>query len=152
MGLKKIISAFVVMIGIATPAFAETMVKASDPEGIVKVLNGEGFNTELGIDSYGDPIIYVEYRRLDFTLEFYGCDNGKNCTSIMIFADYPGYSRRAANDWNTERRWTRTYTDGDSSRLELDFYTGRTGLGQSDFVDLIEIWVDAQTDFDDMVG
>jgi len=65
-------------------------VKASDPAGIVSVLEGAGYDANLSKDSVGDPKITVELGGHETSILFYGCDEKTHtgCDSVQFVVGF----------------------------------------------------------------
>ena len=75
----------------AQPALAEEkLIKASDPDGMVALLNIAGYDPELGTDQFGDPEISFDLDGWGATIAFYGCDEEthKDCDSIQFIGGF----------------------------------------------------------------
>ena len=104
------------------------MVKASDPETVVKALQEGGYPAELVKDDVGDPQISSTASGLKFVVFFYHCDDHINCRSIRLHAGFRAkdpFTPQQANDWNKARLFTKVYLNDDNDpRLVLDIRTG----------------------------
>lgn len=93
------------------------LVDASDPQPISEVAWRYG-PAPWRRDGLGDPLIEAEMGGVPYAIEFYGCDQGRDCTDLRFVArttiadaDEPGQpaSRQAlvwqANRWNAGRRF-----------------------------------------------
>lgn len=151
MMMKNLTAAIFLSACVAGPALSEN-IKASNPDGMMAFLNDEGIAASLGVDDYGDPNIEIRYYGTNFSIYFYECTNGARCQAIQFYSGYRtegSWPQHRANQWNTERRYTRAYiTDEGSSRLEFDIFLGRDGMSARDFSDVFSTWTSSLSDFE----
>jgi len=125
-----------------TPAAAQTMIDATEPDAILNVLRGYGSGT-LEADADGDPMIRGRIEGTSYTLQFYGCESGKACRSVQFTAAWvnPGnVTLDSVNDWNRTRRFGKAYLDTENDpvlemNVNLDF-----GVSQRNFDDTADYW------------
>ena len=62
------------------------MVSAADPDGMAAVLEAAGYSVQTDVDSYGDPLLIVDYSGYEGQIVFYGCDETTNdgCDSVQL--------------------------------------------------------------------
>ena len=75
----------------AAPAYAQTRtVSASDPAGMVTLLEEVGYEPELSKDSFGDPEIELVMGDWNASIMFYGCDEDTHdkCDSIQLIGGF----------------------------------------------------------------
>ncbi len=152
MNLLKTLGAAALM---AMPAMASAEIVAESADSIVAYFEAEGASVESTIDNVGDPKLTVDFYGTEFTIYFYGCDDGKNCDSIQFFSGYQteGSVRIArANEWNADNRFVRAYiSDSGSARIEHDVFLGRNGLSADDFAGLVSRWAGQVRDFEEFI-
>ena len=71
----------------AATAQAEAIV-AKDGTSIANYFLGEGLEPELTRDDVDDPLIHIDFYGSEFSIYFYGCTDGRECTLIQFFSGY----------------------------------------------------------------
>lgn len=145
------------LIAASTPTFASAYpVTASDPQSIMAYFKELGAAATLTEDNTGDPLIELQYYGTKFAVFFYGCRDGKNCSSIQFYSSYTAdheISLAGLNTWNAEQRYGRVYqADDGAKRLEFDIYTGQDGVSSDDFDEIFDIWTQLVKDFEDAMS
>jgi len=134
--------------------FAQQIV-ATDAESVMEFFRGEGFEPTVEIDNVGDPLVTVDYYGSEFSVYYYGCEDGNNCDAIQFFSGYrtEGSVRLAMiNEWNTDNRFARAYiSDSGSARIEHDVYLGQSGMTSDDFAGLLGRWTRAVKNFEEFI-
>lgn len=110
------IAAAGLLLGVPSPARAAEpdLIRASDVDEIVNVAKGFGSATRTTTKS-GDPKIEGRLEGLQYSVFFYGCNNGDNCQSIQMYVGFklnsnkPGMSK--VNEWNQKKRYGKAYID-----------------------------------------
>ena len=125
-------------------------ISAADPAAIVAEMQRLGYRAELTTDDGGDPKIKSAAGGANFSIYFYGCESGKDCTSIQFSAGFDkanGLDLAVANDWNTRKRYGKVYLDDERDpyiEMDIDMEGGiRTEL----FADNLGIWDRMLSDF-----
>jgi hypothetical protein len=128
----------------AQPALAqERIVDISTPDAVAKLLQEEGYKAQVKKNQAGEPYVESAANGSPFTVEFYGCETGKGCSSIQFYAWYkkkPGYTADLANRWNADKRFIKAAIDKDG---DLATYMDVTTLGKTthgNFADTIDWW------------
>ncbi len=140
----------------ATSAAAGSIV-ASDPVALQAYFLNEGVPMKLTEDEQGDPLLQGRYYGTRFSIYFFGCTGGKECTSIQYHAGY-GLDGPVPLDildgWNRDYRYARAYRDGASDaavHLEYDVFLGEKGLDEADFAETFTIWTGLIEDFEKLL-
>ena len=141
----------------AAPAAAQT-VAAKDPDTLVRFLQAEGYKAKLDKDTEGDPKIMSNASGSPFQILFYGCEQHRDCTSVQFSSGYDtddgeGPDLTAINAWNRDKRWVQAYVDKDGDPwLNMDVFTGATGLPQDTFKGAFEVWIEQMGAFEKTIG
>jgi Putative bacterial sensory transduction regulator len=101
---------------------AQDLVMADDPEKILEIARGFG-SAEMETDGSGDPIIRARMEGTTYSILFFGCEGGVNCTSIQFwtYLSPPEDALVAVNAWNRDIRFGKAYIDGDGDVvIEMD--------------------------------
>lgn len=134
-------------------AVAQDVVTAV-PEVLAQLVRDEGYNAKLGIDGTGDPKIEGRVGRTEYTIFFYGCESGKNCTSVTFSAGYnlaDGMADAAVNDWHRRKRFTKVYLDDERDPfLQMDVNLDR-GVTAANFRDTFDLWRLLVEDFEEHI-
>lgn len=121
------------------------LICASNPQGVVASLQAQGYKAVLGkSDNSGNPKITSAAAGYNYTLFFYGCENGANCTSLgfsITFEDDGGNSMELANLWNKDKRFSAMSYDESDKTLMLTYDVSTIGgLNQVNFADVVDWW------------
>lgn len=139
----------------ALPAQAQ-MVRAQDPDSLVKALQDGGYAAQLGTDKVGDPMITSGVGGTTFQIFFYNCTNHRECATVQFHSGYDltsGPSLEQMNAWNRSKRFGRAYLDKENDPiLEMDVDLDDGGLSQSLFEDNLEFWVTVMSRFEEYVA
>ena len=142
--------AIILALGTATPALAAN-VQAEYPAAIAELMKTFGYRAELTTDDQGDPKIKSSAGGANFSVYFYGCTNGKDCTSIQFSAGFDltdGTTLEVVNDWNTAKRYGKVYLDSENDPyIEMDINLEFGGVGEETFRDTLDIWDRLVSDF-----
>lgn len=142
--------ALILALGTATPVFAAN-VQAEYPAAIAELMKTFGYRAELTTDDQGDPKIKSSAGGANFSVYFYGCKNGKDCTSIQFSAGFDltdGTTLEVVNDWNTAKRYGKVYLDSENDPyIEMDINLEFGGIGEETFRDTLDIWDRLVSDF-----
>lgn len=120
-----------------------TLVCASAPQTVVDAFLAAGYKAKLTKDSVGDPKIESAANGYDFSVFFYGCEQGRNCTSIQFqigFADDGKNTLELANNWNRDKRFIKMAVAKDDGLTVSYDVTTLGGLTQENFADVIDWW------------
>jgi hypothetical protein len=98
----------------ASQVSAQSLVTADDPEKILEIARGFG-SAELEREPDGTPRIRGRMEGSRYTIYFYGCKNGTDCSTIQFwtYAPAPGNPLDAVNVWNRQYRFGKAYIDDD---------------------------------------
>ena len=139
----------------ATPATAQ-MVRAQDPQSLVKALQASGYAATLGTDRVGDPMISSGVAGTTFQIFCYNCTNHRECATVQF---HSGYHQKASpplttiNEWNRTQRFGRAYLDKENDPiLEMDVDLDDGGLSPLLFIDNIEFWSSVLSRFEKHIG
>jgi hypothetical protein len=139
----------------AAPAGAQ-MVKAQDPQSLVRALQGGGYSAKLGTDKVGDPMITSGSSGTTFQVFFYNCTAHKACATVQFHAGYDfdkPLPLDKINEWNSSERFGRAYLDKESDPiLEMDLDLDDGGLSTALFIDNVQFWTSVLTAFEKHIG
>jgi hypothetical protein len=138
----------------AQPAYAQA-VTAANPNSVVQALQSAGYTATLTTDEYGDPKIQSASSGSNFSVFFFGCTDGRNCSSIQFHSSYeitPPAPQRFA-DWNRTKRYARGFVSANNaSTIEMDINLDGGSISRALLVDSLELWATLMSDFEEMVG
>ncbi len=141
---------------LAAGAQQAAAINATDPEAIRVAMQDYGFAATLGTDSEGDPMIRSRISQTEFQVLFFGCEGGRNCSSILFRAGYdvePPLSALTMNEWNRQKRFGKAYIDDEGDPfLEMDVNMAFDGLGEQNFQDTLDWWRVVVENFEDFIG
>ena len=139
----------------AVPAQAQ-MVRAQDPDSLVRALQGAGYSARLGTDKVGDPMITSSASGTTFQIFFYNCTAHRQCATVTFHSGYdlttaPSLDRM--NEWNRGKRFGRAYLDKENDPiLEMDVDLDDGGLSTLLFIDNVEFWASVLGEFEKHIG
>jgi hypothetical protein len=142
---------------VAGVAVAEgEMILASDPMTVLNHLNSNGYPAKLTEDSVGDPLIEFRLSGDRYDIFFYDCTNNVDCRALQFYSGFNVGGKvelATLNEWNSDRRFVRAYMveGGDAVRIELDVATSSYGMHPDDFADIISLWEESVSLFEDRI-
>lgn len=131
---------FSLAFGAAT-ASSTDLIDATDPDEIVNIARGYGSAT-LGMDSVGDPQVTGRIEGNAYTIFFYGCTEGRDCTNLQFSSGWISDRVDIAmiNAWNRGNRFARAYLDDeDDPIIEMDVNM-EFGVSRRNFDDTFGVW------------
>ena len=139
----------------SVPAQAQ-MVRAQEPESVVRAMQGAGYTAQLGLDQTGDPMISSGVGGTGFKVFFYNCTNHTACATVQFHAGYhlqtPATLERI-NEWNRTQRFGRAYLDATNDPiLQMDVDLDDGGLSTALFTDNLEFWSSVVGRFEKHIG
>lgn len=150
------ISGIVLALAAAAPAAPSQMVRAQDPQSVVRALQNGGYAAQLGVDKVGDPMITSAVNGTKFQIFFYNCANHRECATVQFHSGYDltnGSTMEVINGWNSSERFGRAYLDKDSDPiLEMDVDLDDGGVAPLLFIDNIEFWASVMPKFETAIG
>ena len=104
----------VLALSSSAPLSAQDLVTAGDPGKILEIARGFG-SAELETDGNGDPVIRGRMDGTRYSVSFYGCKDGADCTTIQFWTwlDAPSDPLGAVNTWNRDFRFGKAFIDAD---------------------------------------
>jgi len=131
-------------------------IRATDPQGIVALLQSEGYAAKLEKTDKGDPVIRSQSSGSNFSVYFYNCDKGQNCATVQFYAGYDTdkkLSLEQINAWNQTNRFGRAYLDDEGDpNLEMDVDLDDGGMSRELFTDNFEFWTSVMAGFEKHIG
>lgn len=118
-------------------------IDGTDPVQIATALQGAGYKASPGKRDNGDPYIASAANGASFTIEFYGCEGEKACSSLQFYAWYkkePFFSETLVNDWNKQKRFLKAYIDNDGDLGTTMDVSTLGPMGAENFEDVIDWW------------
>lgn len=131
----------------AVPIMAQAqiggMIFGSDIDRIAELASAYG-PAERRFDNIEDgPWIRAEMGDVVYTIGFFNCDNGENCSSIQLRAFWESegaHSLERMNQWNIENRFGAAYLDSDNNAtIEFDVNLAG-GVTAVNFDDTLQWW------------
>ena len=139
----------------ALPAQAQ-MVRAQDPDSVVRALQSGGYAATLGTDKIGDPMVTSGVGGTTFQIFFYNCTAHRECATVTFHSGYDlnqAVGLERINEWNRTKRFGRAYLDGEADPiLEMDVDLDDGGVSSLLFIDNIEFWASVLGDFERHIG
>ena len=141
------------LLAFAQPAAAQKadLIDLTDPAVVATALQRAGYKAEVKLsEKSGRPYIASEANGSPFTIQFYGCKEGKKCTSMQFFTWWKKdkyFSVAIANEWNSKMRFVHAVLDSDG---DIDQYMDITTVGPVSyefFADTVDWWVQMDREF-----
>ncbi|MEP6983064.1 MAG: YbjN domain-containing protein [Sphingomicrobium sp.] len=140
----------------AVPAAKPEMVRAQDPQSLVRALQSGGYQAQLGTDKVGDPMVTSGASGTNFQVFFYNCTNHRECATVQFHSGNhltTQVTLDAINQWTTSQRFGRAHLDKDSDPiLEMDVDLDDGGLSPALFIDNMEFWTSVLGNFERQIG
>lgn len=137
----------------ASPAVYANEIDAKDPQKLATLIREWADDVAVGKDSDGDPKITFKYNDLKQALYFYGCTNGKNCTSVQFVLSYDNNDETIEdmNSWNNTKRFASAFLGDDNDpALTMDVILSQK-VSRAYMRDVMARWRSISDDFDDYV-
>lgn len=135
--------------GLAQPVAAAPAEGTISGQEVLDVLQDEGYESTLGTDDSGDPIIRARMSDLTVFVLFYDCD-GARCGSLqfLVGLDLDGDTSPAVvNRFNRDYRYAAAYLDDENDPfLKYDFEVLHTRHDKH-IRSQLDIWRHMLTDF-----
>ncbi len=139
----------------SAPAGAQ-MVRAQEPESLVKALQAEGYAAKLGTDKTGDPMITSGVSGTTFQIFFYNCTGGAACATVQFHSGYDltsEVSLERINEWNRGQRFGRAFLDKENDPiLQMDVDLDDGGMSRALFIDNVQFWASVLGKFEQHIG
>lgn len=135
-------------------ALAQT-VSAADPAGLVAALKRLGHPATLEKDDQGDPKIKSTVADIDFSIWFYGCTNGTECTGLSFLAGFDlmrGFPMSKVNSWNETKLLGTAYLDDEHDPWLSYFVLTTGGISVAAFDDIVSRWEAAVAEFKELIN
>ncbi|MFN3615223.1 MAG: YbjN domain-containing protein [Rubrimonas sp.] len=139
----------VALLCAAAPTSAQT-IGAADPKGVAGAMQAAGYRAKLTTDGVGDPKIESSAEGVNYSLYFYGCSAGTDCTSLLFQAgfDLPdGTTHDVVNAWNRDRLIGAAWLDHENDPFIEHYVTTVGGLTPDNFAEVLRMWSVAIADF-----
>lgn len=135
-------------------AAAQTIIDSTSPPAIMAVLDDMGYAPQMGVDSYGDPLITGTISNSNYAVVFYDC-TGKGRCGILLFThawEINGITVEKMNEWNNTQLWGQAYVDEDSHPVLTISVNLVGGLTDENFRDMVGKWAETVVSFEDFIG
>jgi hypothetical protein len=119
------------------------VLSAAHPTEIVAVMLAEGYQAKLVADATADPRIDSAAAGSRFTVQFGGCDKGRDCRTLRFVAWWERSEHvtdAIGNRWNREHRFVRAAIDAEDDVM-LDYeFSKLGGMLAANFRDVLGLW------------
>lgn len=125
----------------APPAPAQDLIPNADPQAMLQAASAHG-KTWLRQDDYGDPQIVGNIGGQGYRIDFYGCTDNRDCTSVTfstVFSGGLGNVKKLAA-WNRQKRFGKAYIDVDGRPVLEMSATLAGGVTAEHLADLMDWW------------
>jgi hypothetical protein len=148
--------ALLALVSAASSAGAQQLVRAQDPQSIVRAMQANGYSAQLTVDQTGDPMIRSAAGGTNFQVLFYNCTNHRECATVQFHVGYDlktSPSLESINEWNRTQRFGSAHLDKENDPiLEMDVDLDDGGLSPLLFIDNLEFWTSALGRFEKHIG
>lgn len=136
-------------------AAAETL-DAGDPAIVAELLRGYGYRAELDYDADGQAYIGSATQGLNFEIDFYFCDRGRDCKLIALLASFTldaAVPVAMADTWNQEHIFGRAFRGEELDRIYIDHVVlTEGGLTRDNLAYVLSSWNNVIVEFADAIG
>jgi Putative bacterial sensory transduction regulator len=136
------------------PAATDRFIDIAQPDAVLQALQDAGYTGSLKVPLDDQPYIESTANGGSFSVQFYGCKLGRDCTSLDFYAWYeknPTYTPDFANRWNSKKRFVSALIDDDGN-LVLNQYVSTIGkTTYANFVDDIDWWLRMNGEMDTFI-
>ncbi len=153
--MKPIIAA---LAFVAAPALAQEidLITSADPESVLKAMQQAGYIAVIETDDYGEPAISSKVSLSNFSVYFFDCTKGRDCTSVEFSAGF-GLSKpidaEKINRWNRENRFAHAFVDeAGNPVLRMDLVLEAPGVATENFGITLDYWRILLEDFERFIG
>ncbi len=137
------ILAAVAALSVTAAANAQDLLTAAAAEPIAALMQEAGLKADIGTDAAGDPIIASSAAGANFSVLFYGCTAGKECTSVQLNACFDlkdGTTLETANAWNKDMRYGKASLDENLDPCLLMDINMAAGIAPDTFKNTLDNW------------
>lgn len=131
------------------------LVTASTFDLILASLQRNGFAAELTTGGDGDPLIQSTDRDQPFSIQFYGCTDGKDCAFIQFIKGWnmdDGITLAKIEEWNAKKVWTKAYRDDEKDPWLTHPINLFGGVTVENLDDSIDWWKVMVKQFEEHIG
>ena len=158
--MRKFAKAGVLVAALAASETADAegtgpIVALTVPGSVVWAMHEAGFRAKLSTADNGNPIIESGASGTFFGIEFYGCENGTGCESLLFVTSFDleqGLSGDAADSWNRSMLMGRVYLDENCDPSIDHFMVADPLMSDTAFVAVLEKWDRTVSEFRDYIG
>lgn len=126
----------------AAQAPCTNIIDGTDPSKMYQIAKGYG-SAEIGTDNSGDPKISGRLSGVRYTIYFYGCKNGENCTNVQFRAGFTQQTKQTVqhiNKWNSSKRFGKALIDKDGDAAVEMNVNLRGGVCGANFDETFSWW------------
>lgn len=145
-------------VGLFVPgqaAVAETLA-AGDPAVVAALMEDYGYRTELQYDAEGQAYIGSATEGLNFEIDFYFCDRGRDCKLMALLASFTLDATvpvAMADTWNQEHIFGRAFRGEEANRIYIDHVVlTEGGLTRDNIAYVLSSWNNVIVDFAEAIG
>jgi len=126
----SLLAAGALLLALALPAQAQTLITGSDTAEVLNAARGYGAAT-LATQSNGDPVINGKINGISYQVFFRNCTANTDCEDLNFYVGFADTkpTLEVINDWNFNKRFSRAYLDQDKDacvEMDLDLVKGVT--------------------------
>jgi hypothetical protein len=115
----------------------------ADANQIADFLRGEGYAVQVSTDDQGDPLITTRSQGARVSIYFYGCEQGRNCSSISFDSAFRPNNKTGDENlhaWGRSKRYAYAVRRADQNialRMDILMFSG---ISVEHFRETVSLW------------
>ncbi len=137
------------------PLGGQQVMDIRQPSVVADLLAETGFRADRLENRVGDPFVGSNSNGKPFSIQFYGCQQKRDCPSIQFYTWYKReayFTAELANEWNAQKRFLRAGVDSEGDlAIYLDI-AAQGGMTRANFRDTLAWFVLMEGEFRDFLA
>lgn len=120
-----------------------SIMREVSPTAIVDMFQSEGYKAKLEATKSGRPVLRSSSSGKEWSIIFYGCNDGQSCTSLQFYTSYDldnSISLEKINEYQKGSRFVKIWLDDELDpivELDINLYGGVT---KENILDWLGLW------------